>query len=330
MRHPTLFLALAVLAAGCTSTSNPEDDRDGDGLRDVLETTPRSITIQMRDGPVTRTVTSDDGVVDTDGDGLTDLDEFVRGTDPRAIDTDEDGLLDGENQTVEPGSARAGELRLRGIHESPAGTFWGELGQCPAYRGLKSDAWSSDRPVPDKLGDLEETLGWSITVRGETRHVVSDPCTGDTDGDGLVDDAEKELGTDPMSPDTDGDGSGDATDADPLWNLVLTLEDLAVRGVQNGTVRLTVSVGSLQESTLLVNATTMDLDVADDGARTGLPVSVVLAATDAETGEPVDVFGDARGGIIVTVDLLGGQEPTTMGYDGSHGSISFSWRTTRS
>lgn len=322
------FLIAAVLLAGCTGGSNPEDDRDGDGLRDALEETTRLITIQGADGPEQRQVTSDPARVDSDDDGLTDLDEFVRLTDPRALDTDGDGLLDGHNVTLAAASPRAAELRSLRIHEGPAGNFWGELDQCPAYDGLKPAAWSSDRPLPDKLGDVEETLGWNVTVRGETRHVASDPCTADGDRDGLQDDAEKSLATDPARPDTDGDGARDGADADPLWNLTLRIENVTARRNDGGEVRLTLTVGAVQRSLVLSNATSVDLDAPDDGARGTLPLQVVLSATDPATGAPVRLFDDPRGGTILALDLAK-DAGEALSFEGADGSLSFAWRAAR-
>ena len=37
-------------------------------------------------------------------------------------------------------------------------------------------------------------------------------ATEDTDGDGLIDEAEETLGTDPNNPDTDGDGLSDGNE----------------------------------------------------------------------------------------------------------------------
>ena len=57
-------------------------DTDGDGLPDDWET--------LYFGDLTR-----DGNGDFDGDGLTDLDEYINGTDPTLADTDDDGMPDG-------------------------------------------------------------------------------------------------------------------------------------------------------------------------------------------------------------------------------------------
>jgi hypothetical protein len=90
-------LLLLFCFAGCTVTTTPQSkaprivveappadtgmlDSDGDGLSDTEEE-------QLGLDPNAR---------DTDGDGLSDLDELAWGSDPTVADTDGDGLLDGE------------------------------------------------------------------------------------------------------------------------------------------------------------------------------------------------------------------------------------------
>lgn len=72
-----------------------DTDCDADGLSDALEQRGWTVRVVQADGTaVTREVTSDPCVADTDGDGLTDLEERTYRTDPRVADTDDDGLTD--------------------------------------------------------------------------------------------------------------------------------------------------------------------------------------------------------------------------------------------
>ena len=62
----------------------------------------------------------------------------------------------------------------------------------------------------DGLTDNDEQRGWVVTIKlanGDTirREVTGDPSLLDTDGDGLSDALEKNIGTDPRQVDTDGD-----------------------------------------------------------------------------------------------------------------------------
>ncbi|MDH3325094.1 MAG: PA14 domain-containing protein [Gammaproteobacteria bacterium] len=70
-------------------------DSDGDGLSDNEELRGQLIVIHFANGTQeSREVSSDPTIADTDGDGLTDLEEHSVVSDPRSIDTDSDGLND--------------------------------------------------------------------------------------------------------------------------------------------------------------------------------------------------------------------------------------------
>lgn len=70
-------------------------DTDGDGLPDVLEQEGWLVRVTKLDGTVVeRLVTSDPLLADTDGDGLSDYEEYLNSLDPRSPDTDADGLTD--------------------------------------------------------------------------------------------------------------------------------------------------------------------------------------------------------------------------------------------
>ncbi|HEX7003623.1 MAG TPA: hypothetical protein VF168_05520 [Trueperaceae bacterium] len=63
----------------------------------------------------------------------------------------------------------------------------------------------------DTLSDFAEVReGWLVAVRGETAYrAYPSPRLTDSDGDGLVDHIERELGTDPMKRDSDADAFSD-------------------------------------------------------------------------------------------------------------------------
>lgn len=114
------------------------------------------------------------GILDADGDQLSDLAELVAGTSPQRADTDGDGLSD----LVEVSSARL---------EAASNTY------CPDP--LVADA---DRDCDgDDLGNREEL------------QAGTDPTVADVDGDGLPDGKEVRGGSDPFTPDADADDDGD-------------------------------------------------------------------------------------------------------------------------
>lgn len=322
------LVVLSVLLAGCTGGGRDRTDSDDDGLLDSFETNGWDITIKGENGTLTRRVASDPNALDADEDGMLDVDEHNQRTDPNDADTDRDGLLDGFDVT--PSAATADAWRARGIVETAPGTFAGERDIC--VDGLKPNEWSSDRPLPDKLGDGDEMRAWNVTVRGETIEVRTDPCVPDSDGDVLADDVEKRLATNPMLPDTDGDGTNDAIDAEPLWNLTLHVTRIVAQAPGTDGVRVTLAGGGVRETRAVTDTTTMELDVRDEGAKGQLEVSFFLAASDLSDA-PLRLFGNETGTIVV-VDLFAGTStadaaPGVMETRGADGSLRLEWRVER-
>ncbi len=96
------FILISVSFAGCIKNKN---DRDGDGIPDDREKEGWDMRVYYP-GEKNATfyhVTSDVNKKDTDGDGLTDFEEFTYeggATDPRKKDTDGDGLTDFEEKQL--------------------------------------------------------------------------------------------------------------------------------------------------------------------------------------------------------------------------------------
>ena len=109
-------------------------------------------------------------LTDSDGDGLSDVDEASLGTDPASPDSDGDGLMDG--------------LEVRyGLDPKTPNVISG----CDRY--LDTDG--------DRLNDCEE------------RVLGTDPCLSDTDGDGFPDLVEFLSATNPLLAERLGDDDGD-------------------------------------------------------------------------------------------------------------------------
>lgn len=339
--HATLLALLLATAAlaGCAGQGDANRDTDGDGLPDAQEIEGHSIPVLLPNGTTEmRVVTSDPKRIDSDGDGLSDVDEYGFKTDPRSVDTDQDGLLDGHNVTTDVTSEKAAAFRALGILEIPpgSGVFAGEM-DAGTTCTLKPAQASSDQPFPDGLSDGEEIAGWNVTLHGLPFHVTSDPCLADTDRDRLPDDVEKTLGADPRSVDSDGDGVLDGLDADPLYDVGILVTNVTFSG--NGTApRLDVQVGD-EVGELSATNRSLTLDVNDTTAdRASLPIVVILSARDAANGHDLDFFGDVRG-TYLRLDLLAGTtgvlegapQPTRhVSLQGADGTLNFDWRLARS
>ena len=163
-------------------------------------------------GPLTEsTAKSRIDSVDTDGDGLSDFDEFFLGTDPSSPDTDSDGI----NDIVE----------LNG-YKLPHNVGTSDLGI------IKTDPLDADTDN-DKRSDGEEaelvdSVGnernrWIVRVKGQSPYrAFSNPLVADADFDGLVDFDEYFNGTDPNNGNTDGDSRDDGVEVKGNSNPLAT------------------------------------------------------------------------------------------------------------
>ncbi|MEY2957885.1 MAG: hypothetical protein RLZZ01_453, partial [Actinomycetota bacterium] len=139
--------------AGGLDSDDSNADRDGDGLTDLFE-------LERQE----RGVASSPDLDDSDSDGLSDLLEYRFGTNPGVADTDNDGLADGD------------EVRYVNSDEELVGGW-----DVTVYRNVSRDDESGViSVVPDPEND------WTVPVS-------SDPLSADADGDGIGDQAEKQL-----------------------------------------------------------------------------------------------------------------------------------------
>ena len=142
-------------------------------------------------------------LVDTDGDGLTDQEEYLAGTSPFLVDTDGDGFSD-----------------LIEVRQTNAGLD-------PLFSG---DA--DCRMATDRLDDDGDGL-----LKCEERYFGTNSRLIDSDADGFPDDVEIRMGTNPSAADTladaDFDGALNGTElaahTDPLHNDVADFSRIAYR-----------------------------------------------------------------------------------------------------
>lgn len=224
-------------------------DSDGDGLTDIDE-----INIYH----------TDPYDPDTDNDGLTDGEEVQLGTDPLNPDTDGDGLTDGDEVLLygtDPkdvdgdgdGLSDYEEVVVHGTNPWDRDTDGDGLSDGEEVQ-LGTDPLNPDTDG-DGVSDGDEIHGWGDNF-------ASDPLNPDTDGDGLSDGWERYFGTDPLNPDTDDDGFSDGEEiydygSDPLDPQSPAFNDIVVIGpdwfLEGTTAALTVKLGSVPTEDMTVN-----------------------------------------------------------------------------
>jgi hypothetical protein len=159
-------------------------DSDGDGLSDGWE-------VANNFNPLTPSGSTGEAAADTDGDGLTNLQEVQLGTNPRLADTDGDGLNDGAEVAAGTNPAN-GDTDGDGLDDRYE----------TETAGLDPLRPDSDRDgMPD---------GWEVANDLDpTSAVGADGADGDLDGDGLSNLDEYRNNCNPRVRDTDGDGVND-------------------------------------------------------------------------------------------------------------------------
>jgi hypothetical protein len=234
---------------GC---SDNEVDTDDDGLSDRQEVAlgwEIKVLDLLKGGPDVRHVYSRCNSQDSDGDGLTDLSESVGiqyggsgfctadedkrcRSDPMDIDTDHDGLLD-HNALCAPGVECNETAYLTNIasydsdNDSPGIGDANEiaLGGDPLVYEPGNFADADEDTLPDVV---ENSCNRAIVVKHVAKCTPAGVCSQeqetrmpcsfsdrekkDTDGDGLTDAEELQLGLDPNRTDTDGDGIEDGVE----------------------------------------------------------------------------------------------------------------------
>jgi outer membrane protein OmpA-like peptidoglycan-associated protein len=209
-------------SAGLTFTSeNCSSDKDDDGLGKCLEkeigTDPNNPDTDgdgLTDGEEYLTYKTNPLKVDTDGDGLNDYDEVkVYKTNPLIADTDGDGLTDGD------------EVMKYKTDPLKADTDGDGLTDGDEVMKYKTDPLKADTDG-DGLKDGQEVDGVNVELKivgksVETMLFKTDPLKVDTDADGLSDYEEvMTYKTNPLIVDTDGGTIGDGTEVkrgtDPL------------------------------------------------------------------------------------------------------------------
>ena len=202
-----------VLVDGTDPLVGADDDSDGDGIADVDDTCVDTPNPDQSD--IDGDGIGDDCDDDKDGDGLTDDEEAEIGTDPLNPDTDGDGIDDGtevgDEDPTDPLNPDTDGDRLCDGPEDVEDI-------CTGGEDLDADGVVDDNETDPNNPDTD---GGTVPDGEEVLDLGTDPLDAsddvppeeDSDGDGLTDEEEEELGSDPTNPDTDGDGVRDGVEA---------------------------------------------------------------------------------------------------------------------
>lgn len=196
-----------------------------------------------------QTLAAESGQQDSDGDGLSNLQEAQLGTNPNVPDSDADALLDGAEvmrfgtdplnpDTDSDGLSDGDEIRLSTFPTNPDtdmdGVNDGEevhLNIDPRNPDTDGDSLTDGDEITRGTNPaLVDSDGDGLNDGDEVRRSTN-PLMPDTDNDRLNDGTEVQIQTNPLNPDTDGDGLIDGLDPDPLdpTNPSLTATSVAGR-----------------------------------------------------------------------------------------------------
>ncbi len=231
--NPAANNCIADADKGVTTTSPLDPDTDNGGIPDGVEDTNHNGTIDSGEGNPNDPA-DDVGVTDSDGDGLTDVIENQIGSDPNDADSDDDGVVDGQEVSPSVDSDGDGLINVLDSDSDNDGLADGtEMGF--GCSNPDTDA-SKNRCIPDGdlgttktdpldpdtdnggISDGSEDFNKNGTVEpgeGDPNNPADDSTIVDTDGDGLSDAFETQIGSDPNDADSDDDGVPDGKEANP-------------------------------------------------------------------------------------------------------------------
>ena len=208
------------------SLQNPTLDSDHDGMPDDWE-----------DLYNLNKNNSADAGLDADNDGLTNLQEFIQGTNPTLSDTDNDGLTDGDeinNYNTNPLEADSDNdglsdgLEVLNYHTDPLKSDSDDDGLTDEeeINTYITNPLSSDSDNDGLSDGFEVLYGFNPNADNGDNNL-------DSDGDGLTTLEEFQLGSNPTLADTDGDGLNDGDEVN-IYNTNLLLIDTDTDGMPDG------------------------------------------------------------------------------------------------
>jgi hypothetical protein len=216
-----------------TSTDPTNPDTDSGGVRDGAEDPNHNGAIDVGERDPNDPKDDVNPPLDSDGDGLTDAEELLLGTDPKDADSDDDGVLDGAEPNPSQDSDGDGLINPLDPDSDNDGILDG------TEQGITSASKDTDVARGHFLADADPKTQTSALVWDTDRGSVSDGSEDinrngrldasetnpldpkddlsvvDSDGDGLSDAFETAIGTNPHDADSDDDGVPDGLEPNP-------------------------------------------------------------------------------------------------------------------
>ena len=150
---------------------------------------------------------------DLDSDGLSNLNEYLRQTDPNVSDSDADGLSDGQEVNVHHTDPAVADSDGDGLLDGEEVT---SLGTDPLATDSDSDGMPDAWEVANRLNPLSDDTALDLDGDGlnslDEYNNGGNPHQSDSDNDGLDDAREVSLGTELSNADTDGDQLNDGSE----------------------------------------------------------------------------------------------------------------------
>ena len=261
-------------------------------LATLISTSGCILTEKTVDKPASKSSDNNQPLIDvprdSDGDGLTDEQEQVIGTDPRSADTDGDGLTDGEEVATHNTDPKLADTDGGGISD-----------------GAEVNRGTDPRTSSDDIADDYDTDNDGLTD-AEEETAGTDPEDSDSDDDGLTDGAEVNTYlTNPNEADTDNGGVNDgdevAAGTDPRSNPG---DDSAVANDTDGD-------GLSDEDEATYGTDPNDSDSDDDGLSDGQEVN--------DLGTDPNVADTDTGGVNAGDEVNQGTDPLNDTDDNSDG-----------